>query len=138
MNTAKKGRELQRLARAYCEAKGARVETAPNIVRWIKPNRSKGPANGPARPISTHHDFFGCMDLLVLWPDGRRSFYQVTVLEAVSTRRAKILSDGFPASDQDAILGYKGGRDRHFRVFPGPTFETWNGECWRPVNADPR
>lgn len=138
MTATAKGAQLQRIAKAILESMGARVEMAQNVVRWIKRRPNFGGRSGmeapKLSPISTHHDLFGVFDLLVIWPEGGRNFYQVTVLEEVSRRRRKIL-DLYPEPlfSGDAILGWKGGRDRHFRVFRGPTFENWTGECFRPM-----
>ena len=125
-----KGQRIVQLAKHICEAAGAAVEVAPKVVHWLpKPD-------GSGRfPLSTRHDFWGWADLLACYPDGRREGYQVTTLEHVSDRRAKMLKNGFPYTAGDAILGYKGGRDRHFRIFRGPRFVDWEGETWRPVKA---
>ena len=143
-----KGLRLQRLARECLEAQGWLVEAAQNAVVWIK---DKKRPLGPLRPISVHHDLFGLWDLIAVRsiyvtnpapPDaaffdimGRPrqvAFVQVTVLEHVSQRRSLIIRSGFPLKEDDVILGWKGGRDRHFRVFRGPGFERWDGECLRP------
>jgi len=48
----------------------------------------------------------------------------VTVADCVSERRRKILASGFPVNADDLLLGYVEGRGRHFRVYPGPEFNT--------------
>lgn len=126
-NTRAKGHRLERLARQCLETQGFRVETAPNVVVWIK-----DPATGRQKPISTRHDFFGLWDLLAVGPSDGRGFVQVATLDHIAHRRAKILASGFPCTRSDILAGYKGGRDRHFRLFRGPRFERWDGECWRP------
>ena len=127
-----KGRRLVQLARKILEAQGCWVEVAQNAVRWIP---KKAPGTG-LMPISVHHDFFSVWDLIAIWPDGTRHFYQVTTMPEVSHRRKKIAESGFPATGLDAILGYHGGRGRSFRVFYGPGFETWE-ETWKPVKESP-
>lgn len=127
-----RGRRIQAIARDMLIHRGALVETAPNVVRRIIDRVTREP-----KIITLRHDFFNLWDFLCVWPDGVRSFVQVTVLEEVPHRRRKIESHGFPVGNQDVLLGYKGGRDRHFRVFRGPTFATWEGECWRPAPWTP-
>jgi hypothetical protein len=122
-----RGRRIQAIARDMLIQRGALVETAPNVVRRIIDPKTREP-----KIITLRHDFFNLWDFLCVWPDGERTFVQVTVLEEVPHRRRKIESHVFPCGRQDVLLGYKGGRDRHFRVFRGPTFTVWDGECWRP------
>ena len=130
LNAESKGQRIVQLAKHICEREGATIEVAPKVVHWLPKKDGSG-----RFPLSTRHDFFGWADLIACYPDGRREGYQVTTLEHVSVRRAKMLKDGFPYTAGDAILGYKGGRDRHFRIFRGPGFEDWTGETWRPVKA---
>lgn len=126
-----RGRRIQAIARDMLIQRGALVETAPNVVR-----RVTDPKTGEPKMITVRHDFFGLWDFMCVWPDNTRTFVQVTVLEGVADRRRKIESHHFPSDRQDVLLGYKGGRDRHFRVFRGPTFAAWEGECWRPGAAE--
>jgi len=125
-----KGQRIVQIAKRILEAQGATVEVAPKVVHWLPKKDGSG-----RFPFSTRHDFFGWADVIACYPDGRREGYQVTTLEHVSDRRAKMLKVGFPYTAGDAILGYKGGRDRHFRIFRGPRFEDWEGETWRPMKA---
>ena len=111
-----KGQRLERLVQAALEAEGAKVERAPKVVRWKAP---EAPGERP-RPFSVHHDFFGCGDLLVFWPDGRRSLIQVTTLTNVAARRVKFLQSGLRLTPDDAILAHQGRRT--FRELRGPDF----------------
>ena len=113
--TAAKGRRLQRMAKAYYESLGARVEIARNGVLWL-PSKT----GGGRFPISQRHDYFGLWDLLLAWPDGRRGFVQVTTYDGTRERRTKILDAKFPATGEDTILGYEG--QKTFRVLRGPGF----------------
>jgi len=84
-----------------------------------------GPASpGAGRPLTLAGDYFTVWDGLAVWPDGRRFLCQVTVADCVSERRRKILASGFPVNADDLLLGYVEGRGRHFRVYPGPEFNT--------------
>lgn len=142
MSTTDKGQRLVRLARDILVANGYRVELAPNVVRWVPRPTNHAVAGYPEdrppgrlRPISMRHDWFGIWDLMFLNSGTVRAFAQVTTLDNVAARRKKILASGFPAMSCDCLLGYVPGRARHFRVYRGPTFERWEGECWRPVAA---
>jgi hypothetical protein len=140
-----KGLRLQRLARECLEAEGWLVEAAQNAVVWVQDKRrtaiSIAGMKPALRPISIHHDIFGLWDLIavheVLNPRHRNiALIQVTVLEHISERRRTIIKSGFPCSTDDMLLGWKGGHDRHFRVFRGPAFERWEGECLRLAKGD--
>ena len=123
-----KGRRIVGIARDILVGMGMRVEVAPLVAQRV---RDRFKENG-IRIITVKHDFFQVWDLLCVSRDGDRFFVQVTVQEEVPHRRSKILASGFPCRPMDLLLGWKGGRDRHFRVFRGPGFERWDGECWRP------
>lgn len=111
-----RGARLERLVQAALEAEGAKVERAPKIVRW----RPADELGGKPQPFTTHHDFFGCADLLAIFPDGRRSLVQVTTLTNVAARRVKFLQSGLTLTVDDAILAQEQGR--RFRELRGPTF----------------
>ena len=90
-------------------------------------------AAGRLRPISVGEDLFGVFDGVAVRPrafDPFRGvcFFQVTDVANVSHRRAKMLAAEFPAGGSDLLLGFVGGRGRHFRVLRGPTFEWVGGE----------
>lgn len=130
MSATDKGQRLVRLVRDILMTQGYRVEIAPNVVRWI----FKREGNTFTRfPITTRHDYFHVWDIMAL--NGIvRFFCQVTTLEGVPGHRRKIVASEFPAGVSDCLLGYVAGRARHFRVYRGPTFARWEGECWRPVD----
>ena len=111
-----KGQRLERLVQAALEAEGAKVERAPKIVRWRPPDEP----GGRPQPFTTHHDFFGCADLLAIFPDGRRALVQVTTLTNVAARRVKFLQSGLRLTPDDAILAQEHGR--RFRELRGPDF----------------
>lgn len=111
-----KGQRLERTVQLALEAQGAKVERAPKIVRWKAP---EAPGERP-RPFTVHHDYFNCADLLVFWPDGRRSLIQVTTLANVAARRVKFLASGLKLGPQDAILAHQGGQT--WRELVGPDF----------------
>ena len=111
-----KGARLERLVQAALEAEGAKVERAPKIVRWRPPDEP----GGKPQPFTTHHDFFGCWDLMAVMPDGRRCMVQVTTLENAAHKRVKIIQAGFPATPDDRILAHIGRRT--FRELVGPAF----------------
>ena len=111
-----KGLRLERLVQAALEAEGAKVERAPKIVRW----RPADEPGGKPQPFTTHHDFFGCADLLAIFPDGRRSLVQVTTLTNVAARRVKFIQSGLRLTQNDAILAQEAGR--RFRELRGPDF----------------
>ena len=111
-----KGTRLERLVQAALEAEGAKVERAPKIVRW----RPADEPGGKPQPFTTHHDFFGCWDLMAVMPDGRRCMVQVTTLENAAHKRVKIIQAGFPATPDDRILAHIGRRT--FRELVGPAF----------------
>lgn len=145
MSTTDKGQRLVRLARAALEARGALVETAPNVVRWIPAKRSASHLPGRAesrnglRPVSLRHDFFTCWDLLVVTKNASRFFVQVTVAGELAHRRAKILASGFPHTALDCIAAYYPGRNRHFRLYRGgeAAFDRWDGDTLVPPR-DPK
>jgi hypothetical protein len=110
-----KGLRLERLVQRDLEAQGAWVERAHKVVRY-RPAKN----GGAPEPFSVHHDILGLFDLLAVMPDGRRCFVQVTTLENVGHKRAKILAAGFPATVDDRILAHEGGR--RFRELRGPDF----------------
>ena len=145
-----KGRTLQNHARKCFEAQGARVETARNVVRWIPrgPEADRIRVDAKGRCVSCHsqalmipqsvaHDFFEIWDGVAVWgwaddqnngeTRRRHSWYQVTTLDHLAHRRAKILTSGFPTTSDDMILAWVGGRGRHFRVFRGPLFSGHEG-----------
>ena len=116
-NAEAKGRRLQHLARDYFLSLGCRVEVAPKVAFWMKDKKT-----GKWIALSKRHDYLGLWDLLIVYPDGTRAFAQVTTLNHVATKRAKILESKFPASEHDTILGHEG--VRRFRVLQGPEFLT--------------
>ena len=139
--TRAKGTRLEGLAKRALEAQGALVEPAPRRVFW-SPERGFGTVvGGPTastnvqpdgqgeppgqrfpgyRPRAMRSDFFSLWDLLAVWPDGTRVFYQVTTPDHLSHRRRKILAAKFPVTPVDAILVFHGGRGRHFRMYRSP------------------
>ena len=141
--TTAKGQRLVRLARAAFEARGALVETAPNVVQWIPRKPGPGypplPAGQTLRPISTRHDLYGVWDAICVTRDGARFFVQVTVAGELAHRRAKILASGFPHTALDCIAAYYQGRNRHFRLYRGgeAAFDRWEGDTLIPPH-DPK
>jgi len=111
VNTASKGRRLERLAKQVLEAKGYLVEMAPNRMVHL----------AAGRVISQRRDWFGVWDLCAV--KHKRRFVQVTTVDGVSARRRKIIASGFPCTPHDLLMGYVGGRGRHFRVYVGPAFD---------------
>ena len=109
-----KGHRLQRLIADMLRGDGAQVEMARNAVLW----RRGRPGEQP-RPFSVRHDIFGCWDMIVA-QGGRRWFVQVTTLNNVSYKRAKIRAAGFPCTPDDRIYGHEKGRV--FRELCGPDF----------------
>lgn len=134
LSTVAKGRRIVLLAKRCLEARGAMVEIAPNVVRWVKQLPT-----GKLVPRSLRHDFFGLFDIVAVPRDrGSGAFYQVTVDANVKDRRRKILAASFPHATTDAILGYVPGRRRHFRVYRGGLGDfAWDGETWL-VPPDPK
>lgn len=137
-NAAAKGRRIQALARKILERDGWLVETAPNVVRWIRRRQRAGEVGADGlKPVSLRHDLWGVWDFACvaardMGPGRAVAFVQVTTLHGVADRRRKILASGFPVTADDIILGYVSGRSRHFRCFRGPIFAEWTGETWRP------
>jgi hypothetical protein len=138
-----KGHAAVAMAKRFFEARSrpglpVLIETAPNVVIWIPVQ--KGNFAGPKIPRSTRHDFFGVWDLLVVEPYRMASslvpaghvtravyFVQVTETSNLSHRKAKILASGFPCSEEDLVMGYRG--RGVFRVLRGPRFD--HEEEWR-------
>jgi hypothetical protein len=141
--STEKGRAAMAMARRIFEARGALIETAPNVVRW-RPDltQPRGPDGKPKLvPFSTRHDFFTIWDALVVEedPDRRRHTYfvQVTEVGNMGHRRAKILANRFPCAVGDLLMGYRG--RGVFRVLRGPTFdgeaEEWKVPAPKAVKA---
>lgn len=125
VSNVRKGRELQRRARAILEARGWRVETARNAALSL-PDKVRP---GARRTISVHHDFFGVFDCIYAADGVQRGFVQVTTLSDYHARRRKIIASGFPVGALDFILAHIP-RSRRFRVLRGPLFllteEAWS------------
>lgn len=126
-----KGHAAVAMARRIFEARGAIMESAPNVVRWIPAVDATGGAK--MIPRSMRHDFFGVWDLIVVEPaslhmDRPTFFVQVTEVGHLSHRRTKILESGFPTTVLDLVMGYRG--RGVFRVLRGPRFEG-EGEEWK-------
>ena len=113
-NTIAKGKRIQRLAREILEGEGWVVETARPLYVWVQ-----------GKPMAIQHDFFSCWDAICV-NNYRVLFIQFTVDEMVSVKRKKIKD--FPYPDCE-IWGYKGGRNRHFRVYKKARDYEWVGDC---------
>jgi len=122
-NLRRKGRELVQIFKKLLEAQGALVEAAPQQVVWI----------GRNKPIAKANDYFGLWDLVVVHPEGRRYFVQVTTEAHLSDRRKKIIDAKFPCTSCDLIVGHRSGSA--FRVLFGPEFKIEESEEWGEVGG---
>ena len=147
-NRAAKGARLEKLAKEWYEALGIQVQLCPNQVVWVAdkkrpPTIIRGKPLYPRMAVSVRKDFFGIWDGIGVetWrgsdapPRDSRFFFQVTVWDEVARKRKDIVQSGFPCNNQDTILGYVAGRNRHFKIVRGPEFAGWTGECLMPPRA---
>lgn len=113
-STRAKGARIARLGREILESEGYQVETARPIYSYVG-----------GRPMALAHDFFGKFDAIAV-SVAEVLFVQFTTDEHVSHKRKKL--KGFPYFNCE-VWGYKGGRNRHFRIYKKEFDYEWQGEC---------
>lgn len=120
-NTKAKGQRIQRKVLDILEADGWQCETARPTYAFIC-----------GRAMAIQHDYFSCIDIIALKRQQVR-FIQVTVDEEVSRKRKKLKDFAYYQAE---IWGYKGGRNRHFRLYEKQNDYAWSGRCEIPIKKE--
>lgn len=127
-NKRQKGKELVKKVKQILEAEGYMVQVCNPKLMFI----------GKGKVISREEDFFGRWDIVAAKqvklgsPENSVRWIQVSTFENLAAKKKQVT--GFPLGphSQEIWCWLPGGKNGHFRVFKGPSFE-WSGECKLPI-----